>query len=204
MQVKKSSPRLPSWQPSLISFNTPIDSGSCKLYKWWIPIDPVEMVRRLHLQHGQKFWDFHFITVSTNSAKIIYAYNDKNHCKSSNRYHTFHGHWYCPQSSTFDSHDDVIKWKHFPRYCPFVRGIHRSPVNSPHKGQWRGALMFSLICDWLKGWVNNHEAGDLRRHRAHNDVIVMPCVGTVYTRGSDYPNHWGFHTVVHAFILFNK
>ena len=31
-------------------------------------------------------------------------------------------------------HDDVIKWKHFPRYWPFVRGIHRSPVNSLHKG----------------------------------------------------------------------
>ena len=30
-------------------------------------------------------------------------------------------------------HDDVIKWKHFPRYWPFVWGIHRSPVNSPHK-----------------------------------------------------------------------
>ena len=43
-------------------------------------------------------------------------------------------------------HDDDIKWKHFPRYWPFVRGIHRSPVNSPHKGQWRGALMFTLIC----------------------------------------------------------
>ena len=38
-------------------------------------------------------------------------------------------------------HDDVIKWKHFPRYWPFVRGIHRSPVNSPRKGQWRGALI---------------------------------------------------------------
>ena len=50
--------------------------------------------------------------------------------------------------------DDVMKWKHFPRYWPFVRVIHRSPVNSPHKGQWRGALMFSLIC-------------------AHYDVIVM-------------------------------
>ena len=42
-------------------------------------------------------------------------------------------------------HDDVIKSKHFPRNWPFVRGIHRSPVNSPHKGQWRGALMMSLI-----------------------------------------------------------
>ena len=48
-----------------------------------------------------------------------------------------------------------------------------SPVNSPHKGQWREALMFSLICAWLNGWVNNHGAGDLRRHRSHYDVIVM-------------------------------
>ena len=70
-------------------------------------------------------------------------------------------------------HDDVIKWKHFPRYWPFVRGIHRSPVNSPHKGQWRGALMFTLICARINGWVNNREAGDLRRHSAHSDVIVM-------------------------------
>ena len=70
-------------------------------------------------------------------------------------------------------HDDVIKWKHFPRYWPFVRGIHRSTVNSPHKGQWRGALMFSLICAWINDWVNNGEAGDLRRHLAHYDVIVM-------------------------------
>ena len=57
-------------------------------------------------------------------------------------------------------HDDVIKWKHFPRNWSFVRGIHRSPVNSPHKGQWRGDLMFSLICVWINGWVNNREAGD--------------------------------------------
>ena len=70
-------------------------------------------------------------------------------------------------------HDDVIKWKHFPRYWPFVREIHRSPVNSPHKGQWRGALMFYLIRAWINGWVNNGESGDLRRHRAHYDVIVM-------------------------------
>ena len=74
------------------------------------------------------------------------------------------------------SHDDVIKWKHFPRYWPFVRGIHRSPVKSPHKGQWRGALMFSLIWVWKNGWVNNGDAGDLRRHRAHYDVSVMSCI----------------------------
>ena len=70
-------------------------------------------------------------------------------------------------------HDDVIKLKYFPRYWPFVRGIHRSPVNSPRKGQWCGALMFSLICAWINDWVNNLGAGDLRRHRAHYDVIVM-------------------------------
>ena len=70
-------------------------------------------------------------------------------------------------------HDDVIKWKHFPRYWPFVRGIHRSTVNSPHKGQWRGALMFTLICARINGWVNNREAGDLRRYRGHYDVTVM-------------------------------
>ena len=70
-------------------------------------------------------------------------------------------------------HDDVIKWKHFPRYWPFVRGIHRSPVNSPHKGQWRGALMFTFIYTRINGWVNNCEAGNLRCNRAHYDVIVM-------------------------------
>ena len=59
------------------------------------------------------------------------------------------------------NHDDVIKWKHL------------GPLNSPHKGQWRGALIFSLICVWINGWVNNRKAGDLRRYGAHYDVIVM-------------------------------
>ena len=72
-----------------------------------------------------------------------------------------------------NNHDDFIKWKHFPRYWRFVRGIHRSPVNSLHKGQWCGALMFSLICVWINSWVNNREAGDLRCYRAHYDVIVI-------------------------------
>ena len=71
------------------------------------------------------------------------------------------------------THDDIIKWKHFPRHWPFVRGIHWSPVNYPRKGQWRGALMFSLICTRIDCWVNNGEAGDLRRHRVHCDVTVM-------------------------------
>ena len=54
-------------------------------------------------------------------------------------------------------------------------GIHRSPVNSEHKGHWRGALMFlfSLICACTNSWANNGDASDFLRHRAHYDVIVM-------------------------------
>ena len=70
-------------------------------------------------------------------------------------------------------HDDVIQWKHFQRYWPFVRGFHRSPVNSHYKGQWRGALMFSLMCAWTNSWANHRDTGDLRRHHAHYDVTVM-------------------------------
>ena len=55
----------------------------------------------------------------------------------------------------------------------FFRFTGRSPVNSPHKGPWRGAFMFSLICVWINGWVNNREAGDLGRHRPNYDVTVM-------------------------------
>ena len=53
--------------------------------------------------------------------------------------------------------------------------VGNSPVtvNSPNNGQWRGALMFSLICAWINGWVNTREAGDLRRHRTHYDISVM-------------------------------
>ena len=76
-------------------------------------------------------------------------------------------------------HDDVIKWKHFPRYWPFVWGIHRSPVNSPHKSQWRGVLMLTSICARINGWVNNCEAGDLRRNHAHYDVIVRALLDVV-------------------------
>ena len=83
--------------------------------------------------------------------------------------------------SEFQVHDDV-KWNNFPCYWTFVRGINRSPVNSSHKSQWRGALMLSLICAWIQGWVINRQAGDLRRHLAHYDVTVMDsrCLGLTY------------------------
>ena len=69
------------------------------------------------------------------------------------------------------------RWRHqmetFSALLALCGGIHRSSVDFPHKGQWRVALMFSLICAWINGWVNIREAGDLRRHRSHYDVTVM-------------------------------
>ena len=61
----------------------------------------------------------------------------------------------------------------FPALLTFCEG--NSPVigEFPHKVQWRGALMSSLICAWTNGWANNADAGDLRRYRAHYDVTVV-------------------------------
>ena len=95
---------------------------------------------------------------------------DVSACKASREWRTGRTEgWHCFLFQFSSRHDDVIKWKHFPRYWPFVLGIHRSP----HKDQWRGAMMFSLICVWINDWVNNREAGDLRHYRAHYDVSVM-------------------------------
>ena len=66
--------------------------------------------------------------------------------------------------NTTGKHDDVIKWKCLPRFWPFVRGIHRSPVNSPYKGQWRGGLLNKRL---------SKQSRDLKRHRTHYDVSVM-------------------------------
>ena len=69
-------------------------------------------------------------------------------------------------------HDDVIKWKHFPRYWPFLRGIpgHRWLPRTKASD-----ASFDVFFDlrWLNGWVNKREPGDLRHHRAHYDVTVM-------------------------------
>ena len=74
---------------------------------------------------------------------------------------------------------EMTWWRHqmetFFTLLALCTGIHLSPVNSPHKDQWRRALMFSLICALTNGCVNNRDAGDLRRHRAHYDVTVMKC-----------------------------
>ena len=101
---------------------------------------------------------------------------------------------------TSSCNDDVTKWQHFPCYWPFVWGIHRSPLNSPHKCQWCGALLFSLICAWTNGWVNNRDAGNLRCHCAHYDVTEMLNAWRVTWNGTNYSQqgleaHGNFHSI---------
>ena len=102
-------------------------------------------------------------------------------------YNTIH-HYYCRHDLHFVllccgflHHDDVMKWKHFQCYWPFVWGIHWSPVNSPHKVQWCRALIFSLIFILTNGWVHNWDACDLRCHRSHYDVTVMTLILGIFS-----------------------
>ena len=134
------------------------------------------------------------------------------------------GHW------TFDLHHvskikhsmcEIVNWKYskdnnatmtssngnIVRYWPFVRGIHRSPVDDPHKGQWRGALMYSVICAWWKR-LNKRDTGDWRHHRVHYDVTVIqwPYVQHIETRTKwpllmSYFIHWIFRYPMSNILL---
>ena len=80
----------------------------------------------------------------------------------------------------------VSWWRHqmetFSALLVICVGIHRSPVNSPHKGQWRGDLMFSLIGCLNKRLSKHRNTSDLRHHRAHYDVNVMvSLISTIVT-----------------------
>ena len=92
-------------------------------------------------------------------------------------------------------------WHHqmetFPAQLAICAGNSPVPVNSPHKGQWRRALMFSLICTWIKDRVNNRGAGDLRRHRGHCYVNVMKRVGR-----ENVSIWWPFFVAVMTPVLF--
>ena len=98
---------------------------------------------------------------------FIYSYSSGWHCNHRAKEET--------QKDTNKFHDDVIKWKHFPCYWPFVRGINRSPMNSPHKGQWRGSLMFSLSCVLINGWVNNRRFETLSHPLWRHRHALIPC-----------------------------
>ena len=89
----------------------------------------------------------------------------------------------CKLNNCF-SHDYIIKQKHLLRYWTFVWGTQRSPVNSLHKGQWRRALVFSLICTWTNDWVNNKDSSDLRHHHAHHNTTAMFLHDCQWKRGN--------------------
>ena len=91
-------------------------------------------------------------------------------------------------------------WRHqmetFSALLAICAGNSPVPVNSPHKGQLHGALMFSLICVWINDWVNNREAGFFRRYRAHYDVSLIVLHGYVITwliLCGDVITHLGLH-----------
>ena len=100
----------------------------------------------------------------------------------------------CTYDTVDEIHNDVIKWKHVPRYWPCVRGIHRSPVNSPHTGQWRGALMFSLICALNKRlskqswcWWSETPSRSLWRHCNVSVLRLVTVVAWRHYCNTQYP-----------------
>ena len=78
-------------------------------------------------------------------------------------------------------HDDVIKWKNSPRYWPFLWGIHRSPVNYPHKGQRRELWCFfdlrlnKRLSKQSRGWCFETPS------RPRYDITVMAWGWTLYS-----------------------
>ena len=135
---------LPSW------FGTGDNSDGGWSASWYIATTMVPSHQKCHWCIIQRM-HVNYVTIVTHDSERM----------------TASPHWFIP------GHGDVIKWKHYPHYWPLVRGVRRLSVISPHKGQWRGALMFSWICIWINGWINNREADDLRRYRAHYYVTVM-------------------------------
>ena len=81
-----------------------------------------------------------------------------------------------------------------------------SPVSRefPKKGQWRGALMFSLICAWMNGWVNNCEAGELKHHRVNYDVIVTGIIFWAYQVLWNTPKPWCFENDLKIWPIYHS
>ena len=138
--------------------------------------------KSFQLQHRIPLPDVRERSSSCCPSQVVFFYNN-----ADDRWHTMLSAFYETQTHIYATSPALTNWKNqhcalsekyfhtciLDCYWPFVQENNRSLVNSLHKGQWRGALIFSLICAWINAWVNNCEAGDLRRHRTHYDVIVM-------------------------------
>ena len=71
-----------------------------------------------------------------------------------------------------NNHDDIIKWKYFPRYWTFLgESIGTGGFPSQKPVTRSSDVFFDMRLN--KNWANNWQAGDLKRHRAHYDVIIM-------------------------------
>ena len=132
MHLKVSSAK---WRPFCPGDELRVSRNhTCWYYSWWTRV--IVLYDFTYHQNTLSILRLHMVTTPyhTHISYIYILHDAKIVCHVSQ----------CFRQEIF--HDDVIKWKHFPRNWPFVRGIHRSPVDSPHKSQWRGALMFYLIC----------------------------------------------------------
>ena len=98
-------------------------------------------------------------------------------------------------------YDDVIKWKHFLRYWPFVRGIHRSPVNSPHKGQWRGALMFfdlrldKRLSKQSRSWWFETPSRPLWHHCNETETFQEKLINVIHVAADTCPGDASSHGI---------
>ena len=91
-------------------------------------------------------------------------------------------HWVLNMQAPGWQHNILTWWRHqmetFSALLALCAGNSLVSGEFPLESQWRGALMFSLICPRINAWVNDSEAGDLRRYRAHYDVTVMSSHGS--------------------------
>ena len=123
------------------------------------------MLRQHTIKHNfHRIWSMSFNSINNVSPRNIWKRSGRVACHFRQQRMLCHMPWWRHQMETFSA---------------LLAICHRSPVNSPHKGQWRGALVFSLICAWINGWVNKRWAGDLRHHHTHYDVtVIYTCLAT--------------------------
>ena len=127
-----------------------------------------------------RYMQLPWVTLEGQDVMALQLLTENSICDQSERHN--HGNYCCLSSPSsklnkqkwvIDSlsshcHGDIITWKHFPHYRPFLLGINRSAADSLNKGQWCGALMSSMsrvvvsccVIDMVKKNQNNHEVSN--------------------------------------------